>query len=90
MPCFSVERTSAYHSPCDVRAKLTWLVIGPVSIALSVAKGGLASIATVLPTSFSLYQTCLPSGDAAMLGAEGTGLRDAADDRLAREVEHAR
>ena len=54
-----------------LRTKLTWLVIGPVSSVFSTAKGGRASKTIVLPTSFSVNQTCLPSGVAAMLGQNG-------------------
>ena len=50
---------------------LTWLVIGPVSIVLSTAKGGLASKTMTLPTSLSVSHTCLPSGVAAMSGQNG-------------------
>src|SRR5262245_57926783 len=51
--------------------KLTWLVIGPVSSVFSTANGGRASNTVVLPTSFSVNQTCFPSGVAAMLGQNG-------------------
>src|SRR5712691_11574063 len=47
---------------------LTWLVIGPVSIVFTTVNGGWASNTIVRPTSFSVNQTCLPSGDAAMFG----------------------
>jgi hypothetical protein len=57
--------------PLALRAKLTWLVIGPVSIDFSTANGGCASNTMVLPMSFSVNQTCLPSGVAAMFGQNG-------------------
>src|SRR6185369_6312285 len=53
--------------------RLTWLVSGPVLIILSCAKGGWASMTTVAPISFSVYQTCFPSGVAAMFGQKGLG-----------------
>lgn len=50
---------------------LTWFVIGPVSSVFSNAKGGCALNACVLPLSLSVIQTCLLSGDTAMLGQKG-------------------
>src|SRR5215468_1993940 len=54
--------------PRALRAKLTWLVIGPVSSVASTANGGRAANTMTLPTSFSVNHTWLPSGVAAMLG----------------------
>lgn len=45
--------------------------MGPVSRIFSVLKGGLALKTWVLPVSFSVNQTCLPSGVAAMFGQKG-------------------
>src|SRR5258706_7142055 len=50
---------------------LTWLVIGPVSIVFKTANGGRALNTITRPTSFSVNQTCLPSGEDAMLGQNG-------------------
>ncbi len=61
--------------PARVRAKLTWLVIGPVLRDLSTAKGGLASKTIVCPMSFKVSQTCVPSGVAAMFGQNGLSCR---------------
>ena len=68
--------------PLAVRAKLTWLVIGPVSIVLIGLNGGLALNTCVLPMSFSVNQTCLPSGVAAMFGQNGLSCLTRADDRV--------
>src|SRR5258705_12028390 len=57
--------------PLALLAKLTWLVIGPVSIVFSTVNGGRASNTITLPTSFSVNQTCEPSGVAAILGQKG-------------------
>src|SRR5579859_1528278 len=57
--------------PFAVWAKFTWLVIGPVSIALIRLNGGFALNTWVLPTSLSVNQTWLPSGVAAMFGQNG-------------------
>ena len=57
--------------PWALCAKLTWFVIGPVSMVFKTEKGGRASKTVVLPTSFSVNQTCFPSGVAAMLGQKG-------------------
>ena len=51
--------------------KVTWLVIGPLSMVFSAANGGRASNTVVFPTSFSVNHTCRPSGVAAMLGQNG-------------------
>src|ERR1700712_5555566 len=45
--------------------------MGPVSNDLMTANGGRASNTCVRPTSFSVNQTCLPSGVAAMFGQNG-------------------
>src|SRR5580704_13668567 len=50
---------------------LTWLVMGPVLSTLRTVKGGLLSNTSVLPVSFRVSQTWLPSGVAAMLGQNG-------------------
>ncbi len=70
---FSPPTVTYANCPLAVRAKLTWFVIGPVSSTFRIAKGGRASNATVLPMSFSVNHTCLPSGVAAMLGQKGLG-----------------
>ena len=56
--------------------KLTWFVMGPVSIVPRTAKV-CASTMTVVPTSSSVTQTSLPSGLAARLAerADGIGMR---------------
>ena len=50
---------------------MTWLVIGPVSMVLITLKGGCALKTCVAPMSFSVNQTCLPSGLAAIFGQKG-------------------
>ena len=57
--------------PLAVCAKLTWLVIGPVSIVLIGLNGGLALNTWVLPISLSVNQTWSPSGVAAIFGQNG-------------------
>ena len=44
------------------------IVIGPLSIVLRIEKGGRASKTITRPTSFSVSQTCLPLGVAAISG----------------------
>src|SRR3989441_2690080 len=58
-------------TPFALRAKLTWLVIGPVEIVLSTVKGGRALNTIVLPMSLRVNHTCWESGVAAMLGQKG-------------------
>src|SRR5258708_15264172 len=70
---FSAPTVTYAKLPFALRAKLTWLVIGPVSIVFRTEKGGLASNTTVLPMSLSVNQTCLPSGVAAMFVQKGLG-----------------
>ena len=50
-------------------------------------KGGFALIATVLPTSLRVYQTCSPSGTGGDVGAERAWLSDAADLAVSMRVE---
>src|SRR6185369_5635919 len=57
--------------PFGVRAKLTWLVIGPVSMVLIGLNGGLALNTRVLPMPLSVNHTCSPSGVTAMFGQNG-------------------
>ena len=47
------------------------MVIGPEAMVPRMAKGGAASITCVLPLSFSVNQTCLPSALTARLGENG-------------------
>ena len=66
--------------PLALRTMLTWLVIGPVSSVFRSANGGCASKTWVLPMSFSVNQTCVPSGVAAMFGQNGLACAHLADD----------
>ena len=66
--------------PLALRTMLTWLVIGPVSSVFNSANGGCASNTWILPVSFSVNQTCLLSGVAAMLGQNGLACGTLADD----------
>src|ERR1700739_2620844 len=45
--------------------------MGPVSRTFSVLKGGCQSTTWCRPVSFSVIQTCLPSGVAAIFGQNG-------------------
>src|ERR1700743_1798313 len=49
----------------------TWLEIAPLSRTLRTVKGGFPSNTSVLPVSFRVNQTWVPSGVAAMLGQNG-------------------
>src|SRR5437773_2328858 len=57
--------------PLEFRTIFTWFVIGPVARVFSTANGGRPLKTMVLPTSFSVSQTCPPSGVTAMLGQNG-------------------
>src|ERR1700693_6120075 len=68
---FSPPTVTYANWPFLFRTILTWFVIGPVSRVASTSNGGSARNTSVLPMSFRVNQTWVPSGVAAMLGQNG-------------------